>query len=262
MALLDSHRYLPGDLEDWERSARMDALLAQSPRLAKKEERAIKVIRDFFANDSTGYLGVSWGKDSVVTAHLVWRAMGDEVPVVWVKIDPLYNPDCELVRDVFLDRFDIGYYEFEVPWRQGQEDLWRQLAQSGSTSSLGYSPPESAAAVGFRKAIKWFGNRHVSGVRGQESNIRHFRMAKYGENSPNTCAPIGWWSTADVFAYLHKHGLPVHPAYAMSMGGTLDRERLRVDAFGGGKGSHRARWEAVYYPDRMEFIKNRALSDQ
>jgi len=52
-----------------------------------------------------------------------------------------------------------------------------------------------------------------------------------------------------VFAYLNKHDLPIHPAYVMSFGGTLDRIRLRVDTLGleAGTGKGRREWETHYY---------------
>lgn len=65
--------------------------------------------------------------------------------------------------------------------------------------------------------------------------------------------PILHWPTWAVFAYLYDHDLPVHPSYAMTMGGRLDRERLRVDGLGGyrGRDMGRAEWERTYYGDIM-----------
>jgi len=99
----------------------------------------------------------------------------------------------------------------------------------------------------------------VSGVRGEESGVRKLRMRRWGTSSERTCAPIGWWCGGDVFAYLHQHDLPVHPAYAMSFGGTLDRNRIRVASLGGerGTGFGRRDWEHRYYRDafrKMEVL--------
>ena len=78
----------------------------------------------------------------------------------------------------------------------------------------------------------------------------------WGESSPNTCAPIGWWTARDVFAYLHLHGLPVHPAYAMTRGGLWPRDRIRVASLGGqrGRGAGREEWERLYYGDELRRI--------
>jgi phosphoadenosine phosphosulfate reductase len=238
-------------MEHWHRMERVDAVLAQKIDRACESARA--ALHGFFQTDSSGYVGVSWGKDSVVVAHLV-ASLRLSVPVVWVKIWPLYNPDCERVRDKFLAEHDIDYREIEVDWWPEQRAAWAKHARTGSCHSLGLSPERSAALQGFDLACDRFGDRHVSGVRAEESGVRRLRMKTWGHSSPRTCAPIGWWSTAQVFAYLHRYDLPVHPAYAMTFGGTLERDRMRVDAFGGGKGGNRAEWEGRYYGDRIHMI--------
>jgi len=85
-------------------------------------------------------------------------------------------------------------------------------------------------------------------------------MAVHGIATERTCAPIGRWSAEDVWAYLYARGLPVHPAYAMSMGGLLDRDRIRVGPLAGeraaawaeqGSGHGRLEWERRYYGWRL-----------
>lgn len=75
-----------------------------------------------------------------------------------------------------------------------------------------------------------------------------------GLSSLHTCAPIGWWSDTDVFAWLAARDLPVHPAYACSMGGMLERRHLRVAGIGGdrGTGFGRREWERRYYPEMCD----------
>jgi 3'-phosphoadenosine 5'-phosphosulfate sulfotransferase (PAPS reductase)/FAD synthetase len=109
---------------------------------------------------------------------------------------------------------------------------------------------------GFAEAARRFGERYISGVRGEESGARKLRMMTHGTATERTCAPIGWWSAEDVFAYLHANGLPVHPAYAYSLDGLLDRARLRVAALGGerGTGWGRRQWEERYYSDALHKI--------
>ncbi len=82
------------------------------------------------------------------------------------------------------------------------------------------------------------------------------RMSIHGISSLRTCAPIGWWTGGDVYAYLHQHGLPVHPAYACTMGGELDRDRVRVASLGGTRGTEfgRRQWEWAYYRDEIAVL--------
>jgi phosphoadenosine phosphosulfate reductase len=82
-------------------------------------------------------------------------------------------------------------------------------------------------------------------------------MFRFGVSSEQTCAPIGWWKAEDVFAYLYKYKLPVHPAYAMTQGGQWDRKRIRVASLGGrrGRGMGRAQWERAYYRDVLSKLR-------
>jgi phosphoadenosine phosphosulfate reductase len=117
---------------------------------------------------------------------------------------------------------------------------------------------------GFTEAAKRFGVRHISGIRGDESADRARRMAHWGESSKNTCAPIGKFDGTDVFTYLLSNRLPIHPAYAFTMNGILDPQRIRVAAIGcretdiergrRGDGHGRHEWEQRYYSDHIRAV--------
>jgi phosphoadenosine phosphosulfate reductase len=240
VTLITDPRMTESDLREWHRLESYDARLAYSPKLRNKTRQALDVIRAFFATDQSGYVGVSWGKDSVVVADLVMRVR-PQTPMVWVKVWPHANPDCDRVRDAFLDIWpDANYHEIDV---QAMADH-----RSWHTSRT--------LSDGFVVAERNYGKRHVSGVRAGESAIRELTMMRNGTASAHTCRPVGWWSAHDIFAYLHRNELPVHPAYAFSMGGTIDRQHLRVASLGGeaGTGHNRRNWERVYYRHRIEEI--------
>lgn len=242
--LLPSDRLRPGDMEVWERLHRADVLRARGAQLRGKTDRAAAAIRSFVGKGHC-YAGVSWGKDSTVLAHLIAsmaQGGGGGIPLVWVVVHPIANPDCFAVRDAFLSMFGrlVDYHEIERECRYDAEG-WHA---GGSLES------------GFAEAAHRFGPKHISGVRGEESGVRKIRMCRFGESSIRTCAPIGWWSGADVFAYLERHDLPVHPAYAMSYAGTYERERIRVASISGqrGTGCGRHGWEQLYYPDVLRRV--------
>lgn len=227
------------DLEAWRRLERADPIMARSSRHLRRVERSKRALADFVAKDSSGYCGVSWGKDSVVVAHLVVelaRSGGPVIPLVWVRVEPAANPHCHLVRDAFLSAHAHPYDE---------------IVTGLDPSLAGHNARRTRN--GFEEAARRYGDRHISGVRASESTAREKRCAAHGESTKRTCAPLAWWDSDDVYAYLYAHGLPVHPAYAMSLGGKLDRGRLRVSSIGGerGTGMGRREWEARYYPGKM-----------
>jgi len=232
--LIASQRHRPEDLELWLELEGAD--LARGKMLGDKPSKALAAIREFNPN----YASVSWGKDSVALAHLIYQS-GLVIPLVWVKQIPLYNPDCKSVRDAFLSRWPMTYREIIMHLREGHY-AWH------ATGSL---------EAGFAQAADEFGPRYVSGIRAQESGGRKIRMRKYGLASPNACAPLGWWTEADVFGYLAANDLPVHPVYAMLGCGRWERNQIRTCRLEGrgGDGSGRNEWEKEYYGDVLRRLK-------
>jgi phosphoadenosine phosphosulfate reductase len=235
MSLIPSWRHTPRDLEHWASLEAHDRVLARSPLLDRRIAEAEAALLEFAAQGQPLQVSVSWGKDSVVVAHLaVGLALG---PVVWYPAGRIENPDCAAVRDAFLAKYPTTQY-LEIEAALSSEDWNRALGHDGAQAE-------------FEVASRALSRRYVCGVRAEESATRRRAVGRHGLVSRNTCRPIGHWSGLEVFAYLARHDLPVHPAYAMTMGGTLDRGRVRVGTIGGvgGAGFGRAQWERAYYPD-------------
>ena len=247
--LVSSPRHTPADLAHWAVLEEGDLAWAQLARLDRMVNRAKTALRSF-RDTGPFYVGTSWGKDSLVVAHLVAELRLD-VPVIWFPAGAVENPDCALVRDAFLAQHDMRYGEHEVA-----DLVWRRE---------GLHWVHDGAQAAFARASRAFGGRYASGVRGEESRARRLRMAHWDECSPNTCAPIGWWTIDDVFAYLAQHRLPVHPAYACSWAGQWSRESIRVSTIGGIKGNGgllggngRREWEEAYYPETVALVRTLA----
>lgn len=229
MGLISSSRLTEADRAAWARWETYDRVLANDPLLHQAAARARHII-EHFATAGPCYLGVSWGRDSVVTAHLA-ATSNVRIPLVHVTHNPhlgrVPNPDCATVRDVFLAEYpQVDYHE--IPGRL--EDIPHLLGVS----------------------------RYISGVRAAESSARTWAMRRHGDTTATTCRPIGRWSHQQVWAWLAHNDLPVHPAYAMTYGGQLDRNTLRVHSLlGTGADTHgvdhgtrfgRREWEIRYYP--------------
>ena len=235
--LISSRRHTPRDLALWRLLEAADKRRRVSPaRLARSEAS----IREFCRQPC--YCSVSWGKDSVVTAHLV-ATFAPHVPLAWIKVEPICNPDCEAVRDAFLAMFpSVEYHEVVVQCRVDESGV-----HASGTLERGAAELESRYG------------RRITGVRADESFTRLMRMSRWHEATVNTLAPIGWWTFQDVMTYLAIYDLPVHPAYAMLGGGRWPRERLRVASLDGvrGSGGGRAEWEREYYGDIINRIAAR-----
>jgi len=233
--LIPSHRHTAADMALWREYEQADTARRIDAGFCHRHAEALNEILRFVMRDTSCYAGVSWGKDSTVLAHLVQCVM-PTLPIVWIRVEPIKSPDCELVRDAFLSRYpNANYHEIEThcEWRDGE---WH------ATGTL-----ES----GIKECERRFGKRKILGIRADESTQRGFRIWRHGLSTHASCDPLGRWTVADIFTHLAIENLPVHPAYAMLGGGRWPRDRLRVASLGGrrGDGLGRSEWESEYYGD-------------
>lgn len=237
--LVDSPRLTDRDREEWDRMERYDKALSTSRRMARLVEAAVAEIQ-LFTGTREGSVACSWGKDSLVTTHLAFSA-GCDWPVVFLKKDRYYNPDCLLVRDAWLARFpQTKYFEVHSPVNTANV---RWLAPVGEHPSL-------ASRKARESVAEKFGAARLSGIRSEESPDRALSAAVHGTHTDVSCRPILRWGLLDVFAYLALHDLPVHPAYAMTTKTPRERDQIRVAPIGGHIGGlSRKQWEDAYYGD-------------
>src|SRR5690606_32368747 len=141
-------------------------------------------------------------------AHLAQMA-GCDWPLVWVRVNRWENPDCPAVRDAFLERHP-GAALREIVVEAAAPRRWEGDQGNKRTSS-----------DGFRRAEREFGPLRIVGVRAEESADRALSAAVHGVATDRVCRPVLRWTAVDIFAFLARHDLPVHPAYAMSSNGAL-----------------------------------------
>ena len=221
------------DLAAWEDLERQDAAWSRSGALRHRVARAVRDIAGF----APDYISVSWGKDSITLSHLTRLAMGPRVPMVHVRVTGgAANPYSHLVRDAYLRVWPSDYREVEIH---------ADLDESGAIADQRSLDRQWDDA--WRSVEATVGRRYASGIRAAESTGRRRRVS-LGLARGRTLAPLGHWSERDVFGYIYREGLPAHPVYAMSFGGSWGRDRLRVDMCGGpeGRGFGRADWERAY----------------
>lgn len=243
--LIRSPRHRTEDLVLWaeyEAGDRLNGLrFLRSPKL----ERSESAVADFVVGGDC-YGSVSWGKDSVVLAFLLW-AVARHVPLVHLRPSN-HNPGCDDVRDAFFAEFPgQSYAEIAIDYRD--IPLHPDEVRDKETDKRWFA--------GFAEARRRFGARHLSGVRADESAVRAIRCKMWGESTKNTCAPLAWWTASEVMAFIAVKNLPMHPDYAMLGGGRWKRDKLRVAEIGDTHGRQFGRmdWEREYYGDvlrRME----------
>lgn len=236
--LIPSPRHTAKDLELWREYEVADLIHGKRPALQRRVARSLSAIGEFIGRGPC-YCGVSWGKDSVVVADLV-RQVDPSIPLVHLR-PTNHNPDCDEVREAyFATRTDQPYHEIAVDYSAIPHDAI-DLDRDRLT--------DKRWNAAWQSASDRFGEHYISGIRAGEGRNRMMRCARWGESSINTCAPLAWWSAADIHGYLAINDLPSHPAYACLGGGRWPRDRIRTAEIGDthGKGGGRREWEWEYY---------------
>lgn len=239
--LIQSPRHTQKDLELWKIYEEADFL--HYPKITNKILQSIKAIEDFLSCGPC-YFSTSWGKDSVTAIHLAHNILGNDLKVWNIRVLPNRNEYCDTVRDLFLSKFNIKYYEVVADYTPVFKARLTLSEYNKETDKIWYDAIEEICRQAGTK-------RHCLGIRADESNVRLLRCLRWKHNTVNSCAPLAWWKAQDVFAYLNRHNLPIHPNYAMLGGGRWDRHKIRVAEIGDshGRGIGRHEWEKEYYPD-------------
>ena len=141
MTLLPSPRHRSADLRAWSSIAAMDRIEPPGFRVRLDEARC--AVRDFLAG-GPAYVGVSWGKDSVVVADLVLR-MAPEVPLLNCIVQPVDNPENAAVRDAFLDLHPTAHLFESEAWCSHDAGGWHQTGTLEAASAPHRSAANSAA---------------------------------------------------------------------------------------------------------------------
>jgi len=242
--LIDSPRLTAADRQAWQRLEHWDDVLSRDPMLDRCVEQARRVVGEFLAAGDA-YVSVSWGKDSVVAAHIA-ATVDPRVRVVWVRSRHFETPECDQVRDRFLVTHPgVRYEEIPVELRNPKR------------GEPGYDTRHLDPHADHQDVLKeTLRGRWISGLRAEESRMRRMSIAHRGLSTARTCRPIGRWSAVQVFAFLYREQLPVHPVYAMSVAGHYDRRWLRVHPLCSAPpprssvhGRDMSTWEDTYYAD-------------
>ncbi len=237
-------RHTKMDLQLWDEMDEADCLTQIN---LVRLSRSMKAIREF-SEQGPCYCGVSWGKDSVVVAHLC-RLVNPKIPLIHLR-PTNHNPDCDLVRDEYFAKFrGQEYHEHIVDYGDIHTRNLPDDEHDKLTDDIWYAS--------IREVARKHGERYITGIRAAESGTRKMRCLIWNENTPNASAPIAWWTTQDVFSYLSQWSLPVHPAYACLGGGRWQRDNLRVAEIGDsrGRGMGRGDWELEYYGEELRRIQ-------
>lgn len=179
---------------------------ATLPQFKKKVDQAKLIIKEAL-QIAPAYVAVSWGKDSVVLAHLAISITN--IPLIHVSSDErdLIDNYSE-VESSFLLKFGCNYRKYNLKLKNASETF----------NQLSASLPNVA----------------LIGVRAEESSKRRIAIRKNGliYNYKNTnkyrVFPLSWWSWKDIWSYIVVNDLPYLRSYDHHLNNGKDLSRTSV----------------------------------
>ena len=228
--LIKCSRHTEKDINMWESYCEFDILyfLINERKIKLKIEAVLNEIYKFKAD----YISISWGKDSTVLAHLCKDL---QLPFVCFR-NRFENPYNDIVKNDFISKYSINYIEY-----------WSEITDKNYINEQ----VQFHTIKAYKKAQKDYGDKCILGIRQDESPSRTLSAIKFGISSKLKCRPLLRWSVNDIFAYLEKFELPVHPNYAMLGGGRYPRDKIRVGPLSMGSQKGAELWEKEYYGDLL-----------
>ncbi|MDX1648633.1 MAG: phosphoadenylyl-sulfate reductase [Myxococcota bacterium] len=193
------------------RSLSPEALAAAADALA--DAPAEEVVRWAVRTFGEGLVAsTSFGIHAAATLHLVTRVW-PRIPVVWVDTGYL-PPETYRFAEALTRRLDLNLHVAQSPLSPARmEALHGRLWESDDPEDLDryhrirkVEPMQRALAE--LGATAW-----VSGLRADQTRHREALPRVGVQGGRAKILPILPWSTRDVFRYLKRHDLPLHPLF-------------------------------------------------
>lgn len=227
------------------------ASLSVFRRRIQAVQRAILVGLDKMAHS---YLSMSFGKDSMVMAHLVLQ-MAPDIPVLYVNCGEFDEwPDTLRVKQEFLQRFPCDFHELSGPsiigfYRQAGYAYYQDHEETAEVRAIQRQYGQSLEKAIVAKARELGCDGGFIGMRAEESANRRrlfrWRGGLYfaDERQMWACCPLEKWTGRDIWAYIVKNDLPYNELYDLHPAG---REVARNGAMIGTRSE---------VQDRLSFLK-------
>ena len=177
----------------------------------KQEQVAFASLRRFFSMCENPYLALSWGKQSIVLAHMIWQ-IRPETPMIFLRSWESYLlHDFERVIASFCERWPINWIDHYRDNVSGNNLSWKE------TRDLGQNDIQEMAE---RAIPDWDGV--IMGLSKDESKARRittslntteWRTIFRYTTGKFRCTPIQAWKQNDLAAYIANNEIPLLSAY-------------------------------------------------
>jgi 3'-phosphoadenosine 5'-phosphosulfate sulfotransferase (PAPS reductase)/FAD synthetase len=173
-------------------------ILARMPEFQYKVIKAKNDIAVAMQRCTSPYVALSWGKQSIVLMHLVYSVSNQVPGVFWKGPESNIIADFDNVRDLFLSRFLIPYFELfcAEDFKKTASEWARE--QDKDCVFMGLVQFESKA-------------RKLTLSKANSFNIFYYKTTTRGVKI-RSC-PLASWTNQDIVAYTASNNLPVLNTY-------------------------------------------------
>lgn len=195
------------DFETWENTVER-----YSDRLTQLEADSINLIKKVFADykDYDKYVLTSTGKDSMVTLDLVHK-VDSTIPIVFNNTSLDCADTYRMVKrhsDWIITNPTEGFYQYIKKANYIPNQISRGCcAIFKEGNSIAYLDN-----LGIKKSIQFMGTRN-SESRKREDRLDYNHNPKWGSREWYSCLPIRHFDDLDVWLYVIKHNIEIHPKY-------------------------------------------------
>lgn len=186
-------------------------LWANTAQYKKQEQVAFSSLKRFFSIVTRPYLALSWGKQSIVLAHMIYQ-IRPKTPMVFLRSWESYLlHDYERVIAEFTAKWPvmwIDYFKDNVSWNSLS---WKETRDIGQNDIQG---------MGDNALPDWDGV--IMGLSKDESKARRITTSlnttewrtifRYKDGRYRN-TPIQAWTQMDLSAYIGLHSIPLLSAY-------------------------------------------------
>jgi len=179
----------------------------------KKYQRHLEITTNsllrFFEICSHPYLALSWGKQSIVLAHLIYQ-LRPETPMVFLRSwESFLLHDYERVMQQFP--FDINYREHfkdNVSWNDWDWQTTRDYGSEDIQNMADECFPEWDGVIMGLSKDESVARRITCSI----SNTEWRTIFRY-KNGKHRCTPIQFWSIHDLSAYIATNEITLLSTY-------------------------------------------------
>jgi phosphoadenosine phosphosulfate reductase len=212
-------KYKDGELETYKVQYRF--------RTAAQVKRSRTFISKMLSECSNPVISTSWGKDSCAMLGLVLEQAPD-IPVVWVDRGNGGDlPDIWDTINWWIDNYHINLLHVKTP-----HTIFELYSQYGDKVNSGHMITKQLKNT-FAKTYQ---ENNIDGafwgLRAEEAPGRKKMLLCKGveferKDGVKMCAPLAWWTSKDVWAYIAKNSLETMHYYDVSVKEPFERENVR-----------------------------------